>query len=84
MRFGWGGIRADGCFSRQPGYPVEHPFYVIHVGCQFVFIRVDGCGLYSGVCRCRLAVYISVSRWEVFLMIIKSRILMQPFSSCVG
>ena len=27
--------------------------------------------------------YISVSRWEVFLIFVKSRKLMQPFSSCV-
>jgi len=37
---------------------VEHSFYVISVGRQFVLFRVDGCEMYSGICGCRLLVYV--------------------------
>ena len=36
----------------------EHSFYVISVGRQFVFIGVDGCEMYCGVCSSRLSVYV--------------------------
>jgi len=33
---------------------------VISVGRLFVFIRVDGCEMNSGICGCRLSVYFYV------------------------
>jgi len=39
-------------------WQVEYSLYVISVGRQFVLIRVDGCEMYSGVCGCRLSVYV--------------------------
>jgi len=32
---------------------------VIFVLRQFLLIRVDGCGMYSGICGCRLTVYVN-------------------------
>ena len=31
---------------------------MISVGCQFVFIEVDGCEMYCGICSSRLSVYV--------------------------
>jgi len=32
---------------------------VISVGHQFVLIRVGGCEMYSGICGCRLSIYVN-------------------------
>ena len=39
---------------------VEHSFYVMSVGRQFVLIRVDGCEMCCGICGCRLSVYVNL------------------------
>ena len=43
-----------------PEWQVQHSFYVIPVSCQFVFIGVGGCKMYSSVCCCRFSVNIEL------------------------